>query len=288
METNQNNSDLAHSAPTGTAEKASAPGDNQNLESGPADSVPWETYSNFLSKQEEAGTPVRMAAFNTVLHDPLPGEEQNVHLAARILAGKIVKPGQVFSQNVSIGPYNSERGFQKGPMYLGSQLVTTTGGGVCKMASTLYNVTILCNLPVVERHAHGMPVPYVPYGLDATVSYGDKDFQFKNNLSHPILIWAQGVDNTLYVAFYGQSQPPKVEWHHQILYSNKAPRIYRPNWKLSPGEEKVVVEGMDGAGVKSWVTVTNIDGTSTEKQLSGSYYSPMPYVIEKKIIANSN
>lgn len=285
MEANQKNNDIAQSAPAGATEKASAPGDNQNLESGPADSVPWESDSGFLSAQEKAGTPVRMAAFKTVLHDPLPGEEQNVHLAARILAGTIVKPGQVFSQNRAIGPYTSDRGFQKGPMYLGLQLVTTTGGGVCKMASTLYNVAVLCNLPILERYAHGMPVPYVPYGQDATVAYGDKDIQFKNNLSYPLLIWAQGVDNTLYVAFYGQSQPPQVEWHHEILYTSKAPKLYRFNQKLSPGEEKVIVEGMDGAGVKSWVTVTNTDGTTTVKQLSGSYYSPMPYIIEKNTVA---
>jgi hypothetical protein len=111
-----------------------------------------------------------------VLKDPLPGEESNVHLAAKILSGAIVNPGEIFSQNERIGPYSESRGFQKGPTYNGSKLSTTIGGGVCKIASTLYNAAILSNLPIVERHPHGMPVPYVPYGQDATVSYGKIDF----------------------------------------------------------------------------------------------------------------
>jgi vancomycin resistance protein YoaR len=286
METKPTNNNITQPTPVEAQEKPAVQEEKQGSTSGPVTAVPWETDNKFKSKQEETGALIQMAAFSTVLHDPMPGEEQNVHLAARILAGTVLQPGQTFSQNQTIGPYSRARGFQKGPMYLGSELKTTIGGGVCKMASTLYNVAILCNLPIVERYAHGMPVPYVPYGQDATVAYGDKDFQFKNNLSYPILIWAQGVDTTLYVAFYGQSEPPRVEWHHQFLYRQKAERIYRQNTSLSTGKEKVIVEGMDGAGVRSWVTVTNMDGTSTIRTLSSSYYLSMPYIIEKRSVAN--
>lgn len=250
-------------------------------ESGPVKAVPWEKDRNFKNKQKETGAQVRMAAFRTVLRDPLPGEEQNVHLAARLLAGTVLQPGQVFSQNDTIGPYNRSRGFQAGPVYSGTEVKTTIGGGVCKIASTLYNVTILCNLPVIERTPHNMPVPYVPYGQDATVSYGVNDFKFKNDLPYPILIWAQGVGNKLYIAFYSKSQPPRVEWHHQFLKRQKAPTVYRQNPSLPAGQEKTQMKGMDGAVVKSWVTITKKDGTTTTRQLGISSYQPMPYIIEK-------
>ncbi|MEN6461389.1 MAG: VanW family protein [Syntrophomonas sp.] len=262
--------------------------DRKQPVSGPVRTVPWEKDRKFKNKQQETGTPVQMAAFRTVLRDPLPGEEQNVHLAARLLTGTVLQPGQVFSQNLTIGPYNRDRGFQIGPVYSGSQVKTTIGGGVCKIASTLYNVAVLCNLPVTERTPHAMPVPYVPYGQDATVSYGVNDFKFKNNLPYPILIWAQGVDNILYIAFYGQSQPPKVEWHHQFLERQKASKIYRQNSALSKGEEKIAVKGMDGAVVKSWVTIANKNGSTTTKQLGISSYKPMPYIIEQNSPANNS
>jgi len=259
----------------------------ERMHSGSVKQVPWEKDPDFLKAQKENNALTMMAAYRTVLPDPLPGEESNVHLGARYLRGTVLKPGEVFSQNLTVGPYSQWRGFKEGPVYLGSQLSTTTGGGVCKIASTLYNVAVLCNLPVVERHPHSMPVPYVPYGQDATVNYGAKDIKFMNDLSHPILIWAQGVDNNLYIAFYGKSNPPQVEWHHKVLKIEKAANIYRNNWSLPEGEEKLVAHGMDGALIKSWITVKDKNGKSEVKELGSCWYSPMPAIIEKGRMAPS-
>ena len=253
---------------------------DKRMKSGTTDSVPWESDAQFQAAQKNNNTYVSLAAYSTVLHDPLPGEEDNVHLAAQKIAGTVVKPGGVFSQNAKAGPYNSARGYKKGPTYVGSKLKTTIGGGVCKVASTIYNVAVLSNLNIVERHAHGMPVPYVPYGQDATVSYGSKDIKFKNNTSSPILIWAQGVDNILYIAFYSQEKGPQVEWHHDIQKVYKAGKVYKITDSLPKSKEKVVAEGMDGAVVKSWVII-NDNGTKTTKAMRSSYYSPFPSIIEK-------
>lgn len=266
---------------TGGTETAEENKIAEPLKSGQTTTVPWENDENFKTAQTKNDTFVLMAAYQTVLRDPLPGEEYNVHLAARLLAGTVVKPGQVFSQNGKIGPYTQERGFQRGPTYMGSQLTTTVGGGVCKIASTLYNVAVLSNLQIVERHAHSMPVPYVPYGQDATVAYGARDFKFRNNTEFPILVWAQGVENTLYIGFYGQSAAAKVQWHHETLKVYKAPTNYRNSYTLDAGTEKLVLEGMDGAIVNSWVTIENADGTITNKPLYKSYYNPMPHIIER-------
>lgn len=249
--------------------------------SGVVSNLPWENNENFIRAQEENGTNVLMAAYCAVLKDPLPGEEFNVHLAASSIAGIVLEPNQVFSQNNAIGPYDESKGYQSGPTYIGSNLTTTIGGGVCKISSTLYNVSVLSNLEIVERYNHSMPVPYVPYGQDATVSYGAKDFKFKNNTEFPILIWAEGIGNRLYVALYGKEHPPKVEWNHKILNMVEAPKLYKINPNLSEGEENVLVEGMSGASVESWVTITNPDGETKTKHLGISNYKPMPYVIEK-------
>lgn len=249
--------------------------------SGPLTALPWDGDPEFLRQREAAGTPVLMGAYRAVLHDPLPGEEYNVHLAASLLAGKVVRPGQVFSQNGSIGPYTEDRGFRIGPTYIGSTLTKTIGGGVCKISSTLYNAVVLSDLAVVERHCHSMPVPYVPYGQDATVSYGNRDFKFRNNQDFPVLIWAQGIDNKLYMAVYGCREPPRVEWTHDVSSVKDAGKTYKSNPALPAGEEKLVLEGMDGATVKSIVTVTYPDGTVVQKNMGVSFYQPMPNVYEK-------
>lgn len=257
---------------------------SENDKSGPIANLPWENEPAFLEAQIKAQAPIMMAAYKTVLRDPLPGEEENVHLGASLLKGCIVAPGQVFSQNYSIGPYSAERGFQKGPTYVGAQLMITTGGGVCKIASTLYNVAGLSDLPIVERHAHGMPVPYVPYGQDATVSFGVKDLRFHNNTGFPILIWAQGIDNTLYIAFYGQKKPNPIEWQHQFEKHIKSYTVYRYNPEIPGGEERVAVEGMDGAVVRSWVKIYRENGSIELKPMGISFYSPLPRVVERGLL----
>lgn len=254
----------------------------KELKSGQITSLPWDQDAEFLKAKQDNQVDVLMAAYRTVLVDPLPGEEYNVHLAAKMLSGRVIAPGEIFSQNREIGPYDESKGFREGPTYVGSKLVTTIGGGVCKISSTLYNVAVLSNLEIVQRYNHGMPVPYVPYGQDATVAYGGRDFQFKNNTSFPIMVRAQGIGSTLYVAFYGKEKPPKVEWHHDIRDIQKAPTIYKKNPELAPGTERIIVEGMDGATVNSRVTITKADGTVETKNMGTSYYRPMPSLIERK------
>jgi vancomycin resistance protein YoaR len=241
----------------------------------------WENNRDFHEFCVKHKTSLRMAAFQTTLPDPLPGEEFNVGLAADLLAGTVVKPGKVFSMNATLGPYSKEQGFREGPMYVGNQIIKTIGGGVCKIASTLYNVAVLSNLPVVERHQHGMQVPYVPPGQDATVSNGSKDFKFKNNTNHLVFIWADTQQNTLYIAIYGSTRPPKIIWHHQMLHRQKTWTTYRYNHNLKPGEEKVAVPGADGLTVKSWLTISYPNGSTAKKELGLSHYKPLPEIIER-------
>jgi vancomycin resistance protein VanW len=242
----------------------------------------WENGPKFKQLSATHQTTVRIAAFQTTLPDPLPGEEFNIELAADRLAGTVVKPAQIFSMNRTLGPYTENRGFKLGPTYQGTKVVKTVGGGICKIATTLYNVAMLANLKIVERRAHGMLVPYVPPGQDATVSDSAQDFKFRNNTGRPILIWAKTIDNTLYMAFYGQTKPPQVIWGHQILNREKTQTIYLTNPGLSPGERKIKISGADGLTVKSWITVKHSTGKTETRDLGIDYYRPLPRVIERR------
>lgn len=251
----------------------------QGMEKAYAGPLPWERDPAFASALAELNNPGLMAAYRATLADPLPGELQNIALAAEKLAGTVVEPGGVFSQNKVVGPYTVGRGYRPGPTYKGTKITTTIGGGVCKIASVLYNVVIFSDLQIVRRYPHSMTVPYVPPGQDATVFYGFKDFQFKNTTAGPLLIWAQEVDNTLYMAVYGCGEPPKVTWHHSVLKRFSFSKLYRYNPKLPVGQEKVVLKGQEGLVVRSWITVER-GGETVVKRRGVSYYSPGPEVIE--------
>lgn len=245
--------------------------------------LPWSKDARFQEVIKKNQTMILMAKFKATLKDPMPGELFNVGHAADTLAGTVIPDGQMFSQNSTLGPYTTGKGYRSGPMYKGTSVVTSVGGGVCKIATFLYNLAILSNLPVVERHNHGMTVPYVPPGQDATVYFGVKDVRFINNTGGPIVIWADTVGKTLYMAFYGQKIPPRVTWHHKTLKRINYWTVYKRNDQLPKGSKKVLIPGQEGLIVQSWLTIKYDDGRVQTKKMGRCYYDPMPEVIEKGV-----
>lgn len=248
--------------------------------SGSVDNFPWKNEEDFLRAKEKHNTPSLLAGYCAVLKDPLPGEEYNVKFASEKTIGLVVEPSEIFSQNMSIGPYTKLRGYKEGASYIGGNIIMTEGGGVCKVATTLYNLAVLSNLEVVERHNHSMPINYVPYGQDATVAYGVKDLRFKNTTKGNILIWSRMIGNRLYMGFYGSEKPPTVTWNHEISNITKPSTKYITNKDLPKGETKVVLDGMDGATVKSTVTIFYNKEHYIIKNMGTSKYSPLPRIIE--------
>jgi len=242
----------------------------------------WDEDENFKTDQEKSGTNVLIAGFVTVSDSYTEDERENISLAAITISGSVINPGELFSQNEVAGPYTEEKGYKEGEGYVGGEVVKDFGGGVCNVATTLYNTSIASDLEIVERHNHSMPVSYVPYGQDAAVAYGYKDFKFKNNTNDPILIWAELVDNRLYIGFYGKEAGPEITWEHEILSETKTTTEYRINPEFGEGEENVLIEGMDGKVVKSVLKVKYQNGEEKTKELGKSVYNPLINLIEVK------
>lgn len=248
--------------------------------SGPVNNLPWRNNKDFLKAKEKYDTPNLLAAFCSVLKNPLPGEEYNVSFASKNITGKVIKANKEFSQNATIGPYINSKGYKTGASYSGGEIIMTEGGGVCKIATTLYNLVALSDLEVIERHNHSMPINYVPYGQDATVAYGIKDFRFKNTTDGDILIWAELIGNRLYMGFYGNGIPPKVQWNHETTNIVEPSVKYIKTETLEKGEMNVRVTGMNGANIKSSLTIIYNDGTVKTKKMKDSNYIPLPRIIE--------
>lgn len=243
--------------------------------------IPWSHDPDFLRAQQEHNTPVMLAAFRTVLHSPIAGEEYNIALATRRLSGTTVASGASFSLNRALGPYTTANGFVPGPNYVGNRIVLDAGGGVCKIATMLYNLTVLSDLAVVQRRAHTMVVPYVPPGQDATVSYTAwVDYSFRNTTPSRILIWGQKVGKSVFMAFYGRQKGPDVTWGHEVISYAPAPTVMRFNPNLAPDEKREVFPGFDGYVVRSWAEVTHPDGRRVIKPLGTSSYAVAARVVE--------
>lgn len=130
----------------------------------------------------------------------------NVTLAAKAMNGVILNPGETFSYNACLGQRTTAAGYLGAGAYMGGEVVTEVGGGICQGSSTLYYCTLYANLEIVERVCHWFGVSYVPVGLDATVSWGGPDFVFRNDRDYPIKIeaWTDlGASPTLTVKLLG-------------------------------------------------------------------------------------
>ena len=123
----------------------------------------------------------------------------NVALAAQRINGTVVQPGGSFSFSNTILPRTSANGYVTAPIYVSGKKGTGAGGGVCQVSSTLYAAMVYAGLPATERHAHSLPVDYLPAGLDATIAGSYLDLKFTNTFSQPLLIQASANGGTLTV-----------------------------------------------------------------------------------------
>ena len=114
----------------------------------------------------------------------------------------VVQPGQEFSFSNAFGPRTAANGYVKGPMFVGTQTVLGTGGGICQVSSTAYAAMLQGGIQATERHPHSKPVTYLPAGMDATIASGQKDLKFVNTYGYPIIINASTTpDGTVTVSF---------------------------------------------------------------------------------------
>lgn len=221
-----------------------------------------------------------VTAFRITLPNPLWDEADNVALAARLLAGTVIAPGETVSVIGLIGPFTKDKGYGDGPGYSGGRLTPVIAGGVCKIGTAIYNIAVYGGLTVVERHPHSMIVPYVPPGRDAAIATGYKDVRVRNDYDRPVLVWAELHDTTLFVSLYGDVEAPTVQWHHEELSREPAPLERRPNPALPSGQEQVVFAGYDGRTVRTSITVERPGQAPETKLMSVDTYRPLRGIVE--------
>ncbi|WP_418792042.1 VanW family protein [Phosphitispora sp. TUW77] len=133
----------------------------------------------------------------------------NIYLAVKIINGTVILPGQEFSFNKALGPRVSEQGYRSAPVLVNGRLVEGTGGGVCQVATTLYEAALYSGLKIMERHPHTSLPAYIDPGSDAAVAYGEMDLRFFNNTGGPIYISAVIANNCVSVKLFGAVKPGK-------------------------------------------------------------------------------
>lgn len=193
----------------------------------------------------------------------------NVNLAAETIDGTILLPGETFSYNDALGERTTERGYKAAPAYSNGESVQEVGGGICQVSSTLYKATLLSDLKIVEHHNHSYVSAYIGIGMDATVSWGGPDYQFKNDTDYPIKISASYSGGKVTCTIYGTKlDDTHVEMTAETLQVNSYGTVYQDDPDMEKGTSVVSSSGHDGYVVQTYRNIYDGDGKkiSTEKE----------------------
>lgn len=179
----------AYSAPLQPAEQPAAPSGAEQ-----AQAVP-DTPQNAAAPDAPGNV---IGSCTTAYETGIP-RAKNVELAASRINGRVLQPGESFSFSAAILPRTAANGYVVAPIYINGKVGSGIGGGICQVSSTLYASMIYAGLPATERHAHSLPVPYLPAGYDATIAGTSKDLKFTNIYSQPLVIYASAGGGALTV-----------------------------------------------------------------------------------------
>lgn len=145
---------------------------------------------------------------------------RNVNLgrAAELVNGTVLKPGETFSLNDTVGERTAENGFTEGFIISNGVYKEDLGGGVSQVATTLFNAAFFAGLEDVEHKPHSFYIDRYPIGREATVAWGAIDLKFKNDTPHGILIQA----------WISPSSPSSSGAMHVQMWSTK-------HWSITAG-----------------------------------------------------
>jgi len=246
---------------------------------------------------EEIGTeafPDQLSTFTTRYDVSDVDRSTNLRLASEKINGTVLKPGETFSYNKTVGARTIAAGYKNAKVYESGKVVDGIGGGICQVSSTLYNAALLANLEIVERRNHQFVTSYVGAGRDATVVYGQTDFKFKNTRKYPIRIVVTTNAGILKISIFGIKEENEYTFKFNTKTVSSIPykTQYIEDSSLPAGTEKVEQKGANGLITETYITKM-LDGkvVSTEL-LSKDTYSAMTRIIrrgtKKTSSSNSN
>lgn len=184
------------------------------------------------------GINARTGYFVTHFNAHEVGRTQTVRRAISIIDGHVLEPGAVFSINRVVGERTAVRGFGMGQVFVDGKMAKQLGGGMCQVATTLFNAAMLADLKIMERHQHVRTVPYVPPGRDATVYWGQKDLKVMNDTGAPIYISYKTTATHAIVALFGKYVPGR-----KVVLSGKHTRLAQRHFTGTFGRTVYYADG---------------------------------------------
>ncbi len=233
-------------------------------------------------KAQEMGIKDKLGEFSIGAYGS-SNRRDNLRRATELINGTLVAPGDEFSFNRVVGKRTADNGFNTAPVIMpDGRLEDALGGGVCQVATTLFNAAFFAGLKIAERSNHMLYIDHYPMGRDAAVDYGSQDMRFVNDTGKWLLIKGAVGDSVKFV-IYGTSEGRKVtyttsDWYDVRPFSTQ--QVINP--ELKPGETKVKNPGQTGRSCSVKRTVTR----GGQILYDATFYSIFPAITRVEEIAD--
>ncbi len=164
----------------------------------------------------------------------------NLQLAAQKLDYLQLPPRRIVSFCHRVGEPTLRNGFRAGPVFVRGQVRTDVGGGLCLLATSLFQTFLWAGCEILERHCHSIDAygegRFYPLGQDAAVAYGYKDLMVRNAWKVPLQLRLQVLptQGVVVSGVWGRSPcPVEVKVESQVL-AQLAPTVAEglPGWQV--------------------------------------------------------
>ena len=231
---------------------------------------------------EAMGITERLASWSI----PMSGtssRQKNIKLLCKLIDGSIIEPGGTWSFNETTGERTEEKGFEKAAVIVNGKHEDQLGGGVCQVATCVFNAVCYSGLGIVTRTNHDFYIStYDDEGFaDATVSWESPDFAFLNDMSTYVLLTASADSENVTVSLWGTKDGRTVECERgEWKKGDKYKTIKENDDELAKGTTKVEQTGQDGRSIDIRYLVTSKDGETLHDITFHSVYQAQNEIIK--------
>lgn len=245
----------------------------------------------------------RLAYGDTDYSFSIASRKHNVELAMQRLNGALVPPDGLFSFNETVGEQTIANGYQAayGIAMVGgpggqAKTVSSIGGGICQVSTTLFQGVYHAGLPVEERNWHlywiegyGRP-PSGLTGLDATVDDQSRlDFKFRNTTGNWLAVEALTKNGRVTIALHGTNPGWQVQIDPPVISNERkadpTPVIEKTH-DLPPGQRLEVEHAVDGFDAANHIVVRDGAGNVLRDVTFRSSYVPSRNVTQVGVPKN--
>lgn len=194
---------------------------------------------------------------------------KNLSRGMELTSGTLIMPGESWSMHAALSPFSAENGYTEQIAYQDGGYVMEYGGGICQLATTLYNAALRAEVHVSKRFNHSMTVGYTDYGLDATVNDGgSKDLELTNDFDFPIYIEGSASRSSTTYTIWGLETRPSnrtLKFYGVTISESYLPDEVTVDPNMAPGTEKMVQATSYPALVAEAYKEVWVDGALVDK-----------------------